>query len=141
MNLGSLWPTGGLQDKARQPRVARRGDPGDQIGQRGARRDQQGAPLPSGAVRGFVAAPCEASHAAARRSVHRDTRLGRLACADRLLPRPPAENVVEVAAAREVLRRRAHAGRPRGPLASGAGIGDPGGAGGFDDGSDDGSTR
>ncbi|RAG87265.1 PucR family transcriptional regulator [Streptacidiphilus pinicola] len=60
------------------------------------------------AVRVFIAAQCNASHAAARLYVHRNTLLRRLARADRLLPRPLAENVVEVAAALEVLRWRPH---------------------------------
>ncbi|WP_042380363.1 PucR family transcriptional regulator [Streptacidiphilus melanogenes] len=59
------------------------------------------------AVRVFIAAQCNASHAAALLYVHRNTLLRRLARADRLLPRPLAENVVEVAAALEVLRWRA----------------------------------
>ncbi|WP_042364501.1 PucR family transcriptional regulator [Streptacidiphilus neutrinimicus] len=58
------------------------------------------------AVRLFIAAQCNASHAAALLYVHRNTLLRRLARADRLLPRPLAENVVEVAAALEVLRWR-----------------------------------
>ncbi|MBF9066678.1 PucR family transcriptional regulator [Streptacidiphilus fuscans] len=58
------------------------------------------------AVRAFVAAQCNASHAAARLYVHRNTLLRRLARADQLLPRPLAHNVVDVAAALEVLRWR-----------------------------------
>jgi DNA-binding PucR family transcriptional regulator len=59
------------------------------------------------AVRVFIAAQCNASRAAELLYVHRNTLLRRLARADRLLPRPVAENVVEVAAALEVLRWRA----------------------------------
>lgn len=50
------------------------------------------------AVRVFTAAQCNVSHAADRLYVHRNTLLHRLARADRLLPRPLAANVVEVAA-------------------------------------------
>ncbi|WP_256333373.1 helix-turn-helix domain-containing protein [Streptomyces sp. cf386] len=59
------------------------------------------------AVRVFIAAQCNVSHAADRLYVHRNTLLRRLARADRHLPRPLAANVVEVASALEVLRRRA----------------------------------
>ena len=58
------------------------------------------------AVRGFVAAQCNASRAAERLYIHRNTLLRRLAQADRLLPRPLAEDVVGVGAALEVLRWR-----------------------------------
>ncbi|MEY9936631.1 PucR family transcriptional regulator [Streptacidiphilus sp. MAP5-3] len=58
------------------------------------------------AVRAFVAAQCNASHAASRLYVHRNTLLRRLARADQLLPRPLASSVVDVAAALEVLRWR-----------------------------------
>ena len=58
------------------------------------------------AVRGFVAAQCNASRAAENLYIHRNTLLRRLAHADRLLPRPLAEDVVTVGAALEVLRWR-----------------------------------
>ncbi|HEX4791171.1 MAG TPA: PucR family transcriptional regulator [Actinospica sp.] len=61
------------------------------------------------AVRGFIAAQCNASRAAERLYIHRNTLLRRLAHAERLLPRPLAEDVVTVGAALEVLRWR---GRP-----------------------------
>jgi DNA-binding PucR family transcriptional regulator len=57
-------------------------------------------------VRVYLAAECNASRAAARLYTHRNTLLRRLARADQLLPRPLAENVVNVAAALEVLRWR-----------------------------------
>jgi DNA-binding PucR family transcriptional regulator len=56
------------------------------------------------AVRVFIAAQCNASHAAARLYTHRNTLLRRLARADQLLPRPLAENVLHVGAALEILR-------------------------------------
>jgi DNA-binding PucR family transcriptional regulator len=56
------------------------------------------------AVRIFIAAQCNASHAAARLYTHRNTLLRRLARADQLLPRPLAENVLHVGAALEILR-------------------------------------
>ena len=58
------------------------------------------------AVRVFIAAQCNASHAAARLYTHRNTLLRRLARADQLLPRPLAENVLNVGAALEILRWR-----------------------------------
>jgi DNA-binding PucR family transcriptional regulator len=58
------------------------------------------------AVRTFVAAGCNAARAAARSFTHRNTLLRRLDRADSLLPRPLAENVVDVAVALEVLRWR-----------------------------------
>jgi DNA-binding PucR family transcriptional regulator len=58
------------------------------------------------AVRAFVAAQCNASLAASRLYVHRNTLLRRLARADQLLPRPLASSVVDVAAALEVLHWR-----------------------------------
>ena len=61
------------------------------------------------AVRVFIAAECNASHAAARLPAHRNTLLRRLARADQLLPRPLAENIVNVGAALEVLRWRGSA--------------------------------
>ncbi|MEU2349562.1 PucR family transcriptional regulator [Modestobacter sp. NPDC049651] len=61
------------------------------------------------ALRGFIAAQCNASRAAARSFSHRNTLLRRLARADQLLPRPLAEHTVEVGVALEVLRWR---GRP-----------------------------
>ena len=57
-------------------------------------------------VRAFIAAQCNASRAAERLYVHRNTLLRRLAQADRLLPRPLAQDVVTVGAALEVLRWR-----------------------------------
>ena len=62
------------------------------------------------AVRVFVAAECNASHAAARLPTHRNTLLRRLARADQLLPRPLADNIVNVGAALEVLRWRGSRG-------------------------------
>ena len=61
------------------------------------------------AVRVFIAAQCNASHAAARLPTHRNTLLRRLARADQLLPRPLADDIVNVAAALEVLRWRGSA--------------------------------
>ena len=55
-------------------------------------------------VRTFIAAQCNASRAAAHLYTHRNTLLRRLARADELLPRPLADNVVNVAVALEVLR-------------------------------------
>jgi DNA-binding PucR family transcriptional regulator len=77
-------------------------------------------------VRVYLAAGCNASRAAARLYTHRNTLLRRLARAEQLLPQPLAENVVNVAAALEVLRWRgpasAHAagspGRVRGEAGS-----------------------
>ena len=65
------------------------------------------------AVREFVAAECNATRAAARIPTHRNTLLRRLARADQLLPRPLADNLVNVAAALEVLRWRGSAARRR----------------------------
>ena len=56
------------------------------------------------AVRAFIAAECNASRAAARLYTHRNTLLRRLARADQLLPRPLAENLLNVAAALELQR-------------------------------------
>jgi DNA-binding PucR family transcriptional regulator len=56
------------------------------------------------AVRVFIAAQCNASHAAVRLYTHRNTLLRRLARADQLLPRPLSENVLHVGAALEILR-------------------------------------
>jgi DNA-binding PucR family transcriptional regulator len=61
------------------------------------------------AVRVFIAAQCNASHAAARLPAHRNTLLRRLARADQLLPRPLADNVVNVGAALEILHWRGSA--------------------------------
>jgi DNA-binding PucR family transcriptional regulator len=58
------------------------------------------------AVRTFVASGCNASRAAGLLFTHRNTVLRRLERADRLLPRPLAEDVVAVAVALEVLRWR-----------------------------------
>lgn len=57
-------------------------------------------------VRVFVNEQCNASRAAARLYLHRNTLLRRLARADELLPRPLAENSVAVAVALDVLRWR-----------------------------------
>lgn len=57
-------------------------------------------------VRVYLAAECNASRAAALLYTHRNTLLRRLARADQLLPRPLAENVVNVGAALQVLRWR-----------------------------------
>ncbi|CRZ18250.1 transcriptional regulatory protein [Mycolicibacterium neworleansense] len=55
-------------------------------------------------VRVFVNEQCNASRAAARLYLHRNTLLRRLARADELLPRPLAENSIAVAVALDVLR-------------------------------------
>ena len=55
-------------------------------------------------VRTFIALQCNASRAAERLYTHRNTLLRRLARADELLPRPLADNVVDVAVALDVLR-------------------------------------
>lgn len=55
-------------------------------------------------VRVFVNEQCNASRAAARLYLHRNTLLRRLARADALLPRPLADNSVAVAVALDVLR-------------------------------------
>ncbi|CAJ1495657.1 PucR family transcriptional regulator [[Mycobacterium] kokjensenii] len=55
-------------------------------------------------VSAFVSEQCNVSRAAARLYAHRNTLLRRLTRADRLLPRPLAENYVEVAVALNVLR-------------------------------------
>lgn len=60
-------------------------------------------------LRVFLAEECNATRAAARLFVHRNTLLRRLARADGLLPRPLAEHTVEVGAALKVLQWR---GRP-----------------------------
>lgn len=56
------------------------------------------------AVRVFIAAQCNASHAAARLYTHRNTLLRRLARADQLLPRPLSENILNIGVALEMLR-------------------------------------
>ena len=56
------------------------------------------------AVRVFITAQCNASHAAARLYTHRNTLLRRLARADQLLPRPLSENVLNIGIALEMLR-------------------------------------
>ncbi|WP_369368517.1 PucR family transcriptional regulator [Streptomyces sp. CG4] len=58
------------------------------------------------AARVFIAAQCNASHAADRLYIHRNTLLRRLAHADRLLPRPLAEDILGVGTALEILRWR-----------------------------------
>jgi DNA-binding PucR family transcriptional regulator len=57
-------------------------------------------------VRTFVDEQCNASRAATRLYLHRNTLLRRLARADELLPRPLAESSVNVAVALDVLRWR-----------------------------------
>ena len=57
-------------------------------------------------VRGYLAEQCNAARAAAALFTHRNTVLRRLARADQLLPRPLAEQVLEVGVALEVLRWR-----------------------------------
>lgn len=57
-------------------------------------------------VRRYIALQCNVSHAAQSLYIHRNTLLRRLAQADRLLPRPLAQDVVAVGAALEVLRWR-----------------------------------
>lgn len=61
-------------------------------------------------VRVFIGEQCNASRAAARLFLHRNTLLRRLARADQLLPRRLAESSVNVAAALDVLRW--HGSRP-----------------------------
>lgn len=58
------------------------------------------------ALRAFFEAGCNASSAAERLRTHRNTLLRRLARADELLPRPFAENRLDVAVALEILRWR-----------------------------------
>ena len=58
------------------------------------------------AVRAFIAQQCNASRAAERLFTHRNTILRRLARADQLLPRPLADNTLEVGAALEILHWR-----------------------------------
>ncbi|MBU9766327.1 PucR family transcriptional regulator [Mycobacterium sp. TNTM28] len=69
-------------------------------------------------VRVFVNEQCNASRAAARLYLHRNTLLRRLARADELLPRPLADNSVAVAVALDVLRW--HGTRPAAPDQSNA---------------------
>ncbi|MFD8594838.1 PucR family transcriptional regulator [Kitasatospora sp. NPDC059646] len=57
---------------------------------------------PAEAVRAYLAEQCNATRAAARLFTHRNTLLRRLAQADAVLPRPLAENPLEVAAALEL---------------------------------------
>ncbi|MFF7333525.1 PucR family transcriptional regulator [Streptomyces sp. NPDC090306] len=64
------------------------------------------APSVREAVRAFIAAQCNASLAADRLYVHRNTLLRRLTRADELLPRPLSEDVVGIGTALEVLRWR-----------------------------------
>jgi DNA-binding PucR family transcriptional regulator len=59
------------------------------------------------AVRTFVTAQCNASRAATRLYTHRNTLLRQLTRADELLPRPLAENSVNVAVALDVVHWRA----------------------------------
>lgn len=58
------------------------------------------------AVLTFIHEQCNASRTAARLYTHRSTLLRRLAQADRLLPKPLAENIVQVAVALEALSWR-----------------------------------
>ncbi|MFL0174379.1 PucR family transcriptional regulator [Mycobacterium sp. SMC-13] len=58
------------------------------------------------AVRAFVHEQCNVSRAAAKLFTHRNTLLRRLARADELLPRPLADNSVEVGVALDVLHWR-----------------------------------
>jgi DNA-binding PucR family transcriptional regulator len=58
----------------------------------------------------YIREQCNASRAAERLYTHRNTVLRRLARADEMLPRPLADNVIQVAAALELLAWRA--GRP-----------------------------
>ena len=58
------------------------------------------------AVRMFVREQCNVSRAAGRLFTHRNTLLRRLARADELLPRPLADNSVEVGVALDVLHWR-----------------------------------
>lgn len=55
------------------------------------------------AVRAFIGEQCNASRAAGRLFTHRNTLLRRLARADEMLPRPLAENSLEVGVALDVL--------------------------------------
>jgi len=58
------------------------------------------------AVRTFVNEQCNASRAASRLYTHRNTLLRQLTRADELLPRPLAEDSVNVAVALDVVRWR-----------------------------------
>ena len=58
------------------------------------------------AVRTFVTEQCNASRAATRLYTHRNTLLRQLTRADELLPRPLAENSVNVAVALDVVHWR-----------------------------------
>ena len=60
------------------------------------------------AVHAFIAEQCNATRAAERLFTHRNTILRRLARADQLLPRPLADNTLEVGAALEILHWRGH---------------------------------
>ncbi|PRY44478.1 PucR family transcriptional regulator [Umezawaea tangerina] len=82
----------------------------DQFVQRVLGRLETAPPDLTEAVRAFLAEQCNASRAAQRLYTHRNTLLRRLARADRLLPRPLADNALEVGVALEVARWR---GRPR----------------------------
>ncbi|WAC53592.1 PucR family transcriptional regulator [Gordonia sp. SL306] len=57
-------------------------------------------------VRTWIAEQCNTSRTAERLYAHRNTVIRRLARADELLPRPIGENLVDVAAALEILRWR-----------------------------------
>ncbi|WP_232016926.1 PucR family transcriptional regulator [Gordonia insulae] len=59
-------------------------------------------------VRTWIAEQCNTSRTAERLYAHRNTVIRRLARADELLPRPVAANLVDVAAALEILRWRPH---------------------------------
>ncbi|RAV08941.1 PucR family transcriptional regulator [Mycolicibacterium sp. GF69] len=65
-------------------------------------------PETQGTIRTFIDEQCNASRAAARLYIHRNTLLRRLARADHLLPRPLAECSVDVAVALDVLRWHGH---------------------------------
>jgi DNA-binding PucR family transcriptional regulator len=60
-------------------------------------------------VLAFLGEQCNASRAAARLYTHRNTLLRRLARADELLPRPLAENALQVGVALEIVRWRGSA--------------------------------
>jgi DNA-binding PucR family transcriptional regulator len=63
-------------------------------------------------VRTYIALQCNVSRAAQSLYIHRNTLLRRLAQADRLLPRPLAQDVVAIGAALEVLRWRGQVAPP-----------------------------
>ncbi|WP_343710199.1 helix-turn-helix domain-containing protein, partial [Mycobacterium sp.] len=76
-------------------------------------------------VRTFIHEQCNASRAATRLFIHRNTLLRRLVRADQLLPQPLEATSVHVAVALEALRWRSVEGQPRQGLAAVASNGSP----------------